>query len=312
MSVVPKVAVVIPFYGGADYLPALLNSVFEDQEKYVIKIYIVDNSKLNEKLNPLSIQDTNVCIIDAGEGIGYGRACNIGYKQCIKDGVDFLVVVNQDGYFAKGSLTELLNALISDVSNTVAVPLLTKYEADEVEWFFTHVYLTPMTELVSDLFRKTPKSFYPINQLCGACFALRLKDYKGFDFLFDELYHMYFEDADLYERLKNMGRNIILVPEAVFHHTHSNTTNYHSETISALAIRRSSKHFYTLKHHQKGVWRALPGWCLLVFRNFANYLLGFNFREMWIELIAFVRVWPRLGKIADSRKKEQKVLTLNK
>lgn len=293
-----KVGIVIPFYGGNSYINRLLSSLLVVSEKYNVQVYIIDNSQPYEKLDAdCCPKDVDFKVIEAVAGIGYGRACNIGYQHFKSDGCDVIVVVNQDGRFAPNSLDLMLTTLLQQEDYSVAVPLLTKYESDEVEWFFTHVYLTPMESLVSDLFRGTVQPFYPIQQLCGACFALKLKDYQGFDYLFDELFHMYFEDADLYKRLEHFNKKVMLVPGAVFHHTHGNTTNYDSESIKGLVNRRTSKHIYSLKHNKHNLFSALPGWFLLLFRNSIVNVVSLRFQELLIEMWSAASVVFKLHKI---------------
>ena len=139
-----KVGFIIPFFGGNKYLPFLLDSIWQSCESYDLTVYIIDNSGTGERVDRNLITRPEVKVIEAGTAIGYGKACNIGYQHCKTNGCDVLVVVNQDGYFASGSLELMVNILLNNEGYSVAVPLLTKYESDTVEWFFTHVYITYM------------------------------------------------------------------------------------------------------------------------------------------------------------------------
>ena len=300
-----KIGFIIPFFGGNNYLPKLIHSIYFENNNWDLHVYIIDNSKPHERVNKSLITSHNVHIIDSFVAIGYGAACNIGYKRCKADGCDLLVVVNQDGYFARGSIQLMINTLLKEDEYSVAVPLLTKYENDEVEWFFTHVYLTPMEGLVSDLFRGRIRDFYRINQLCGACFSLKIKDYNGFDYLFDELFYMYFEDNDLYKRLERMKRNVMLVPGAIFHHTHGNTTNYEKETLKGLVIRRTSKHIYTLKQSNRGMFIAFISLIFLIYRNIIAHLFSLNFKDLIVEVWSFFAVSIKMGKIFSIMRKER-------
>jgi GT2 family glycosyltransferase len=304
-----KIGVVIPFYGGNVYLPKLLSSILTGSGEFSRVIIIVDNSKADAKAELILSYGKEVEIIDAGEGIGFGKACNIGFNRCVEMGCDFLVVVNQDGYFAPGAFQKLLNVLIDNEHLSVTVPVLTRYETDEVEWFFTYVYLTPLTALVSDLFRKKIQQYYQTEKLCGACFAMRLSHYLPFSYLFDDLYHMYFEDEDLNERLKKMNRSVFLIPDAVFHHTHGNTTNWDHEPLSAKVTRRVSQLIFYLKHSKRSLIHNFLGWMMLEIRVMVEYFFSFRWRRVLIEFISFCIVVGKIHKIVRKKKMEKIILT---
>lgn len=303
-----KTGIIIPFYGGSAYLPKLLSSIFTDNEWLDIRVYIIDNSIASEQLNRESIRFNNVVVINTPSGIGYGKACNFGYRKCIEENRELLFVVNQDGYFAKGALKKMIDSLYAADQYTAAVPLLTEYKTDQVEAFFTHVYLSPMTDLVSDLFAGNPKPYYQIQDLCGACFALKLKDYKQVPYLFDELFVMYFEDGDLYHRLTKMSKQVMIVPSAIFHHNHTNTKD-ELQTISSLAVKRTSKHIYILKNTGRSFEKALAGWALLEVRTIVEYLLKLKFRNLLVEIISCVKLFGKLIAVRESRKSEMVMIT---
>ncbi len=292
------VGIIIPFYGGEKYIKTLIHSILTYSDGLSIKIYIIDNSELNDRLDCKKYASNEIIIINEPVSIGYGKACNIGYRKCIEEKIDIAVIVNQDGYFSAGSLKKMVDTLLMDDDFTAAVPLLTEYESNKVEPFFTHVYLSPMTDLVSDLFAGVIKSYYPILDLCGACFALKLKDYQQVPYLFDELYQMYYEDGDLYHRLNRMKKQVMFVPSAIFHHNHTNTKG-HLQTVASLAVKRTSKHIYTLKNTGSSFGKAFTGWALLEFRNMIESLFKLNFRNLAVELISCIKL---LGKLAAIRK----------
>jgi GT2 family glycosyltransferase len=296
-----SVGVIIPFYNGNQYLCRLLNSIAVSADSIKIKIFIVDNSQFGERVDESMVSGPDVVIVDGGIGVGYGKACNIGYSMCKQWKVDVAVVVNQDGFFKQGSLELMVQLLMREDSFSVAAPLLTRYESEDVESFFTHVYLTPMEDLVSDLFRGTKRLFYPIHQLCGACFAIKTKDYQNFDYLFDDLFHMYYEDADLYERLTNMKRKLMFVPDAVFHHKHTNTSKA-SQTIGFIATQRTSRHLFYIKNRKASTSRALLAWCILEFRTIVEYFLKFEIRLLVAELQACIRTLAKLPRLLARRR----------
>jgi GT2 family glycosyltransferase len=304
-----KIGVIIPFYGGSAYIDKLLNSVLEDKGALDIHVYIVDNSKQEEKLDKSSVNYEDVFILDCPAGLGYGKACNIGYRKCCDEKCDIAIIVNQDGYFSSESLKKLVETLLTADEYAAAVPLLTEYTSNQVESFFTHVYLTPMTELVSDLFAKDIKPFYPILDLCGACFAIKIKDYPV-PFLFDDIYHMYSEDDDLYFRISRLRKKVMFVPSARFHHFHTNTKE-ELQSITSLTVKRTSKHIYNLKNSRHSLGRALGGWAVLEFRNLVQAVFQFQFRYFVVELFSCIRLAAKIPAIQKRRNQELVLSRLN-
>lgn len=303
-----RIGIVIPFFGGNQFLSTLLRSLHTERADIELLVFLIDNSRPGETASEDVLKSFNVELIRTEAALGYGKACNIGFARCVQALCDVIMVVNQDGYFAPGALDRLITDLITAEEATVTMPLLTLYETDEVEWFFTHVYLTPLTKLVSDLFRGKTDSKYLTNKLCGACFALKLPHYTPFSYLFDELFHMYCEDEDLGERLKKMNRQIYLVPGAVFHHTHGNTSNWDTEPLRAKMVRRESRLIFNLKQNQRSIIRQLPGWLLLELRVMIEYLLTFRWQMLVAELSVVVKIFGKLSAINRQRNLEQNLL----
>jgi len=305
-----KVGIIIPFYGGSSYLERLISSMDLDNEIYNKKLFIIDNSLPDEKIDRSKFDNNSqIEIIDVGVGLGFGKACNIGFNKCKEDNCEFIIVVNQDGYFASNSINLMIDTLEKHLDISVAVPVLKELNSDRIESFFTHVYLTPLTDFVSDLLTNEVKSFYQINNLCGACFIMRVSDYNYFDYLFDPLFHMYFEDEDLCLRLKRMNRKLIIIPQAVFHHFHSNTNNYSKESISGLITRFRSRQIFQLKNKKKITFKVFFGFLLLELNRTLEYLLHLEFKLMFVQLMSTISVIVNIPKVRKNMKKQELILS---
>jgi GT2 family glycosyltransferase len=300
-----KVGVIIPFYGGAAYLPKLLDSIFADSEGYNLIVYIIDNSRAEDRLNIKEIQDYKAILINAAVGLGYGKACNIGFRKSLEEQNDITVIVNQDGYFSKGSLKKMVDELMNNNAYCISMPLITEYGSLSVEPFFTQVYLTPLKNLITDLFAGTVKNFYNAEILCGACFALKMAAYK-FSYLFDPVFYMYYEDADLGRRLKQNGNLIMFLPAAVFHHLHSNTDPA-KQKFKNLLVKRISRHKYILKDSARGFLRNIINWGVLEIRNIIQLLLQFHFKDFIIEIFSAISVFFSLRSLFISRRTDLRI-----
>ena len=70
-----KVGIIIPFYGGSSYLERLISSMDLDNEIYNKKLFIIDNSLPNEKIDRSKFDNNSqIEIIDGG--ISEGNVCD--------------------------------------------------------------------------------------------------------------------------------------------------------------------------------------------------------------------------------------------
>lgn len=302
------VGIIIPFYGGNQYLIKLIDSIFNNESEFGFLIIIVDNSRAGEKVDKsyTSVYE-GIVVLDAGEGIGYGAACNIGFTYLKNREFEYAVVINQDGYLEKNAISLLINEIKTNNECAATMPLSVGYDNNIVEPFFISVYLTKLNLLISDLFGSEVKKSYEIEDLCGACFAIRISTISKFNFVFDKLFHMYYEDQDLYKRLKSNGHSVFFIPKAVFHHNHSHTDR-NLQTLRMLIGKRTSHHVFSLLHSPAGFTRAFIGWLILSLRNFVMHLLTFNLNELIVEFMSFIKCIMLSPDIIERRKGHLKKL----
>ncbi len=156
--------------------------------------------------------------------IGFGKACNAGYEYFKKRDFEFVLISNQDGRFGKDLISKLIQPLVSDKLILLSSPISSRYNSFQIEPFYIQYYLKDCENLIADLlFNKDRKDFYETKSVTGACLAIRVSPLFEKK-LFDEVFFMYYEDEDLCRRVIMSGFKIVLVPNALFFHQHSNTS----------------------------------------------------------------------------------------
>ena len=120
-SVYDKVAVIIPYYKGEEFIRDCVSSVLGDAP---VRIIIVDNDPSKETL---VIENNMVEVLKTQPGIGFGRAVNVGIELAISKGFEILVLLNQDTVIRKSSLKELIKH-ITYTNLEVYVPVLMDYD----------------------------------------------------------------------------------------------------------------------------------------------------------------------------------------
>jgi len=246
------IGIIIPFYEGTNYFDKLFVSIkgaiIQIEGKAEARILVIDNSDADYSIYFKAYQN-QIIYIREQKKLGYGKACNVGYRFCRNENMDYIQIVNQDGILDVNCLSRLLDVMIGDTNIVIASTMPLTYTSAEIEPFFIKYYLQYIPALVTDLVKNKPlqKFGYETVKIPGICFMFRLKgNYTGTT-LFDEKFFMYFEDEDLCKRLIEANHKIVLVPDAIFYHQHSHTT----DTININQINRQneiSDKYFKLKH----------------------------------------------------------------
>lgn len=301
-----RVGVIIPFFGGNKYLPTLLDSIHFNTKSYDLNVYIIDNSRSSDRVKSNLIERTGIKVIETDPAIGYGKACNIGYVHCKTDGCDILVVVNQDGYFAKGALMQLLSVMTEHAEVCAAMSFMADYDSQAIDPLFHHIYLSGIDALTNDLQTGNVKMFYEAELFCGAAFAINCKNYF-YPYLFDELFYMYYEDVDLGRRMQYLGKKFVVVPSSIFHHKHTNT-DPEKQRFRDLLSKKVSRNKYFLKDIRVGVFRKITSWGFLEVRNIVMQLIKLKLKEFFIYFLSFINALLSLPVIFKSRYKDRKII----
>jgi GT2 family glycosyltransferase len=257
-----KLAVVIPFYNGDDYIEACLASVASARHP-VDAIYIVNNSDKPSALERLTLGYRQVEIIQTAPAIGFARACNRGVYQAVDDGAEVAIILNQDAVMTPDTIERLLAPLRADEAIFAVVPLSLNYALDAIEPKTFDKYVAPLRDYLRDLVVGAPRLYYPLKplQTNGACVALRAS-MIGEIGLFDPLFYHYGEDIDLFARaIGRHGRVVALAPAARIGHLHTNFNARGEAALRTEALTRHALQMYFIKNPAvslaAGVSRAL-------------------------------------------------------
>lgn len=217
-----KVGVVIVGYNSLNYLKDCLTSL--DHSSYGNTVYYVDNSSNNDgsidyikKHHPTTVVIENI-------NTGYAGGNNVGIKAAIKDGCDYLLILNPDTILEKKCLEKLIN---EGDENTIQQPLLLMYDQEK----------TQKTQVVNSAGNivnilgfsycgnyKAPASNYgeiaDISTASGAAVLFPTRIIKKIG-VYDETFFMYHEDVDIAWRSRLAGYNIVVNPHAVVWHKYS-------------------------------------------------------------------------------------------
>lgn len=93
-----RFGLVILNYKTSNEVRELINSIYNQKWRESIRIYIVDNSLEKEQLLKLvkTFNELDIKIIFNNKNLGFAKGNNIGIKQALNDGNDFIIISNPD------------------------------------------------------------------------------------------------------------------------------------------------------------------------------------------------------------------------
>lgn len=226
MKTVKVVSVLVAYnpyrYG---FFPACLNDLGQTvvkNERYEIDhdIIVVDNASADDTEALVRAQFPQMETIQTGKNLGYAGGNNVGIKEALKRGADYIAVVTQDVFVQPNWLLALVEAAETYPGIGAVQPLiLLAQKRDKINSIgnATHFLGYGYAQGYGLSLDEYTAGNRPVAYPSGACllFSARALADVG---LFDEEMWMYNEDQDLGWRLWLGGYKQILAPQSKVYH----------------------------------------------------------------------------------------------
>jgi len=240
---IPHVAVIILSWNGKkDVLETIRSLQKSNQAGFRMEIFVVDNGSTDG--TPEAVEKLNIKIRKLGKNYGFAKGNNIGMREAIKDGFDYIALLNGDTLVDKDLVRNIFLAY-QEIDNAGAIsPKIyfakgfeyhNKYRLPEfghVLWYaggvmdWENVYGSNrgVDEVDHGQFDKTSETDFATG--CFVMYKLEALKEVG---LFNEKYFAYLEDADLSQRMKKAGWKILYCPKGVLWHKVSQSSGIGSQ-----------------------------------------------------------------------------------
>lgn len=230
-------AIILNYFCANDTLSAVLSLLPDLDNDGFLEIHVVDNSVSCDQATVLGKSlDQRVKLILNRENTGFGRACN---QVVQRTDSDYVLLLNPDAKLLPGALVLLHQFLEANPDVGAVGPI--------VYWDETRTFLLPpniypyrwldlmrdksrlVRNVYSRLWRWKAVRYWqrkqPIEQktLSGGHVLLRRSAIEHAGGLFDPGFFMYFEDTDLFSRLRKAGYKLFMFPAAVAIHQFGGT-----------------------------------------------------------------------------------------
>lgn len=237
ISKAPHTTAVIVNYHSAEFTLQAVRSILDSQSLGPIDVYVVENS--GDKSERSLLQDrlpkeATLRINDAN--VGFGAACNQIFYETESD---FFLLLNPDAMLVGYSLQRLQHGLLENEQVGAITPQA--FWDEDLQFFIPPAQSPGLFMLQPELGRLGEGNFIyygiqkawrrytlrawqakdsiMVGNICGGHVLLKRTAVQESGGLFDPRFFLYFEDTDLFIRMRKAGYELLLEPQArVIHH----------------------------------------------------------------------------------------------
>lgn len=211
----PEVFAVIVNYNGAPWLQSCLESL--RRSDHPVRIIVVDNASRDDSIAIARAMD-GVEVIQQSRNIGFGRANNVGIAYALRQGAEYVFLLNQDAEVEPDTIGELHAYMRRHHDVGVASPVHLNDSGTLLDRNFLIYYLAPQApEFVSDAYGGELAESYRLDSVNAAAWLVSrrcLQEVGGFD----PIFFMYGEDDDYCARMRYHGFSCHVVSQARIRH----------------------------------------------------------------------------------------------
>ncbi len=290
------VSIIVVNYKSKENLYKCINSINKKWNNEIFEIIVVDNDEVDNISKELKKKFSKIKYIKNVGNLGYGNGNNLGVDNA---NGEYVFILNPDTYILSGNLENLLNIFKKYKKVAAVSPTLYKENKKIYKLQGTRI-LTPLYAIfslsfISSFLRKNKflKKYYyldnssgkerSIEVLPGTAFLIKKKIFQKING-FDDNFFMYFEEFDLFKRIKELGYKNYISPTVRIVHFGGKSSTQNSEIKK---IFMKSRYLYFKKNYGR-----LKAMVVELFLRFNKE----SFLVLCIFLLAFLL---RINKISE-------------
>jgi GT2 family glycosyltransferase len=234
-----KVWVIIVTFNGAPWIRDCLHSVVASD--YPVKIVVVDNCSTDSTCDIVRKDFPVVLLIQNEHNAGFGAANNIGISQALKEGVDYIFLLNQDTTLTRNTVFNLVTAFENaQTGYGILSPFHLNSEGNNYDAGFLSYLIKDHSRATVDRAREnTTISILPVQFVNAAAWMIPssvLERIGGFAPLF---FH-YGEDRDFVNRLHYHRLKVGVVSQSFICHFRDDR----NMNVSDWSFQRKQKYYF--------------------------------------------------------------------
>lgn len=282
----PKVYIIILNYNGKTDTLECLESIF--RISYLnYKVILADNGSTDETISAVHRKFGNkVKVIENEKNLGFAEGNNVGIREALKAGADFILILNNDTVVNPNFLDILIKNIQAHPEFSVFSPQIRKYPEKNKIWYAGGRIIWPVASvqmfnrghLISQtkLKRATQVSF-----VTGTAMLIKASVFKRVGLL-DKKFYLYWEETDWEVRAARAGYKFLYVPDAVIWHKVGKTSG---------GAKNPKMQYYFFRNNLLFARKNLPIWL------WPSFLLFYFGRILFLEIL-----WRCFQYLAGERK----------
>lgn len=216
----PTIAVIIPTWNLKEDLLATIESVRASTYP-ALHFVVVDNQSTDGSVEALAQYGDLVTVLSCAPGSGFARAVNLGIAWAQAAQIELLLLLNNDTIAHANMVEALFVALQADPLIGIVGPRIYYHDRPEKIWRAgdREVGGPPLSWDISSWLAGLPAEHPPVavDYVTGCAMLMRSQLIAQIGPL-QEVYRMYYEDADFCRRTRQAGFQIQVVPAARLWH----------------------------------------------------------------------------------------------
>ncbi len=237
-----KVFLVILNWNGKEMTQSCLESVSEvKKSSFNLKTIVVDNGSTDDSIKVIKEKYPWVILIKNEKNFGFAEGNNIGIRLALKEGADFVCLLNNDTRVAPEFLNELLKVAVSDDKIGIVggkiyfekgyefheerykksdLGRVIWYAGGKIDWQNVYASHRGVDEVDNGQYGQAEETSY-----VNGCLIFIKREVLEKIGLIDPKYFLYFEENDFCQRAKKVGFLLYFAPKAVIWHLNAGSSS---------------------------------------------------------------------------------------
>lgn len=207
-------------YYSTHLVTKLINSI-QTNNNTSFKIVIINNSPEDDSIYLL--KSKSVIILEAGDNLGFGRACNLGLNWIYaQDHAAIVWLINPDTYIVKYALDKV--NLLFNTHPELSIVGTIIYTPDHQIWFAGGKFIPTTGAILDNIITNSDAEYILCDWVSGCSLLINLTNFPNCP-QFDPIYFLYYEDFDFCRRYATQNHLIAVTKQISVIHLPSSITN---------------------------------------------------------------------------------------